>query len=258
MVKVPAGAFTMGSGALDTIEKPTHRVYLSEYYMDKCEVTNRQFKRFCDATGRGSRRHLLFWRRDHYPPDPGFAGVPNYFVSYPDYPVVNVSWEDAQAYAVWAGKSLPTEAQWEKAARGTEAREYPWGDSGPSGARCNFADRTLALQSTDQGQRDLCDTSSGDRYAWTAPVGSYPAGASPYGCLDLAGNVWEWCRDWYGWYRTDEEVSTDPQGPTSGEYRVARGGCWRREARLLRCAYRHPGGLEDRVVTLGFRCAVAP
>jgi formylglycine-generating enzyme required for sulfatase activity len=252
MVEIPAGTFIMGSDELDTAERPAHRVFLSRYYIDKHEVTNRQFKRFCDATGRGDRPHFVFWRRNRYPPDPGFAGMPDYLASCPDYPVVNVTWEEAQAYCEWAGKFLPTEAQWEKAARGPDGRRYPWGDDAPDGARCNFADRTLLDQSDNPLQRGLCDTASNDGHALTAPVGSYPAGASPYGCLDMAGNVWEWCRDRYGWYSADS--SSDPTGPAAGDYRVAHGGCWRREARLLQCAFRHPGGLGDRVVTLGFRC----
>jgi len=256
MVRVPAGCFTMGSSELDTSEKPVHRVFLNEFWIDKYEVTNRQYKRFCDATGRGSRCFLLFWRANRYPADPGFAGMPRYFLSCPDHPVVNVSWEEARAYCDWSGKALPTEAQWEKAARGPDGRRYPWGDGAPDGTRCDFADRTLFDASSDPLQRGLCDTTSNDGHAWTAPVGSYPAGASPCGCEDMAGNVWEWCQDWYGWYGADS--SSDPRGPASGEYRVARGGCWRREARLLQSAARHPGGTEDRVITLGFRCAVNP
>jgi eukaryotic-like serine/threonine-protein kinase len=255
MISVPAGSFTMGSNDLDSAERPPHRVYLSEYLIDKYEVTNQQYRRFCDATGRGQRRYWFFWHRDQYPIDPGFDGMKDYFTCYPDYPVVNVSWEDAQAYCVWAGKTLPTEAQWEKAARGTDARRYPWGDSIPDGRRCNFADQTLATRSAIPSQIRLCDTSTSDGFAWTSPVGLFPSGASPYGCLDIAGNVWEWCRDQYGWYSADS--CNDPQGPTSGEYHVARGGCWRREARLLQCAFRHPGGIRDRVITLGFRTASA-
>jgi len=256
MVRIPAGTFIMGTTDLDTSEKPPHRVFLNEYYMDKYEVTNRQFRRFCDATGRGPRRHFFFWRRHRYPRDPGFPGMPDYFTSNPDYPVLNVTWGDAAAYCRWAGKSLPTEAQWEKAARGGDARRYPWGNDEPDGTRCNFADRTLAEQTPDPLQRRLCDTSCSDGHAWTSPVGSYPFGASPYGCLDLAGNVWEWCQDRYGWYGSDSV--TDPRGPATGDYLVARGGCWRREARLLHSAFRHPGGTEDRVITLGFRCAYNP
>jgi formylglycine-generating enzyme required for sulfatase activity len=118
--------------------------------------------------------------------------MPDYFLNYPDCPKVNVTWRDAKAYRDWVGRDLPTEARWEKAARGYDGRACPWGDGPPDGTRGNFADRSAANQ--------VSDTSRDDGYAFTAPVGSYPAGASPYGCLDMAGNVWEWCRDWGGWY----------------------------------------------------------
>jgi formylglycine-generating enzyme required for sulfatase activity len=264
MIRIPAGTFTMGSNENDD-EKPIHQPNVSEYYIDKFEVTNRQFKRFCDATGRNREPYWILWRRCGYPPDPGFSGMPNYLTGYPDCPVVNVSWNDAKAYCDWAGKSLPTEAQWEKAARGADGRTYPWGDSGPDGTRCNFADRRFAdryladLKSTDQKTIDfmhrVSDTSCSDGYTWTAPVGSYPAGASPYGCMDMAGNVWEWCNDRCGKDYYSKSANNDPQGPASGDYRICRGGAWRVDARRLHSTYRHPGGLEDRVATLGFRTA---
>jgi formylglycine-generating enzyme required for sulfatase activity len=234
MVRIPAGMFTMGSTDYDD-EKPVHRPYVSELYIDKYEVTNRQYKQFCDATGRTP------------PSDPDFAGMPDYFNTCPEYPVVNVSWDDASAYARWAGKRLPTEAEWEKAARGTDGRKYPWGSSAPDGSRCNFADRNTDYSWSDKN--------ANDGYARTAPVGSFPSGVSPYGCMDMAGNVWEWCNDWYGSEYYQSSANNDPQGPTSGSSRVIRGGGWSNDAWGLRCACRLDWGPANRRYDVGFRCA---
>jgi len=224
MVVVPASEFVMGSNDGDMDERPIHRVYLDEYYIDKCEVTNRQYKQFCDATGR------------RYPEDPGWEGMSGYFTSRPSYPVVNVSWEDATAYCAWVGKRPPTEAEWEKAARGT-------------GAPCNFADRNTYYS---WSARDV-----DDGYARTAPVGSFPGGASPYGCLDMAGNVWEWCNDWYDadYYRGS--VTNNPPGRSSGSVRVLRGGSWKSGVAELRSAYRSSGAPSGWCDDLGFRCAAS-
>ncbi|MBM3315453.1 formylglycine-generating enzyme family protein [candidate division WOR-3 bacterium] len=238
VIRIPAGTFTMGSprGEGDADERPQHRVSLSEYYVDKYEVTNRQYKRFCDATGRT------------YPSDPDFTGMPGYFTAYPSYPVVNVSWADAQAYCTWAGKQLPTEAEWEKAARGTDARKYPWGSAEPSGKRSNYADRN-----TDSSWRDA---NADDGYARTAPVGTYPAGVSPYGLMDMAGNVWEWCNDWHSESYYGSSANNNPQGPSSGPYRVTRGGSWLCSPMYLRAANRDRCGPSDRYHNLGFRCSL--
>ena len=236
MVKIPAGTFTMGSAASDADrdEKPVRQVYLDEYWIDKYEVTNRQYKKFCDTTGRS------------YPEDPRFDGMSSYFNRYPDHPVVNVSWDDAKAYADWAGKRLPTEAEWEKAARGTDGRKYPWGNSDPTGSRCNFADRN-----TDFRWRDK---NVDDGYRNTSPVGHYPAGASPYGLLDMAGNVWEWCNDWYDEDYYSRGANNNPQGPSSGSSRVNRGGSWFLNAWNLRSAVRLRFEPSLRSDYLGFRC----
>ncbi|MCX6844696.1 MAG: formylglycine-generating enzyme family protein [candidate division WOR-3 bacterium] len=235
MVKIPAGTFTMGSLKGQPDEMPMHLVYLDEYYMDKYEVTNRQYKRFCDVTGKS------------YPDDPGFDHgfdtMSNYFTSYHSYPVVNVSWEDAKAYCDWAGKRLPTEAEWEKAARGTDAREYPWGNSWK-----------------DAGDRYRANYEPGgyseDGYSRTSPVGSFQSGASPYGCMDMAGNVWEWCNDWYGGDYYGRSPSSNPRGLSSGSFRVLRGGSWDGDGTFLRCAGRAGIALSDRSDQFGFRCAV--
>ena len=154
-----------------------------------------------------------------------------------DHPVVQVSWFDAEAYCAWAGGSLPTEAQWEKAARGTDGRTYPWG-SVFDGTWLNYCDASC----------EGGDTAFDDGYRFTAPVGSYPAGASPYGALDMAGNVWEWTADWYddGYYAVSP--ASNPTGPDSGQYRVLRGGSWNHDRSGMRTAFRldSSAGLQRR------------
>jgi formylglycine-generating enzyme required for sulfatase activity len=236
MVKVPAGTFKMGSEDSDAYkdEKPVHDVYLDDYYMDKYEVTNRQYKQFCDATSRS------------YPSDPDFTGMPRYFTDYPDYPVVNVSWEDASAYASWAGKRLPTEAEWEKAARGTDGRKYPWGNEAPDAGgfyRANW------------GEGSDRNVWKRDGYEYTAPIGSYDRGKSPYACYDMAGNVWEWCQDWYDGNYYSRSSGNNPTGPSSGSSRVLRGGSWGNSAGLIRCAGRNRDDPGNRYRRYGFRCA---
>jgi formylglycine-generating enzyme required for sulfatase activity len=235
VIKIPAGTFTMGSSDGDADEKPVHQVELGEYYIDKYEVTNRQYKQFCDATGRS------------YPEDPSyFTSMSGYFRNYPDYPVVNVSWNDAAAYCTWAGKRLPTEAEWEKAARGTDSRKYPWGNGEPDAGgfyRANWgegSDRSVWKR---------------DGYEYSSPVGSYERGASPCGCLDMAGNVWEWCSDWYDGSYYGRSPRSNPNGPSSGSYRVSRGGSWDNGAWYLRCSDRVGDEPSYRGVVLGFRCA---
>lgn len=224
LIYIPAGEFTMGSEEGGSGEKPVHKVYLDGYYISKYEVTNKQYKKFCDETGRS------------YPSDPGFSGMSSYFTSYPDYPVVNVSWNDAKAYCAWAGLRLPTEAEWEKAARGTDSRKYPWGNEDPGTSKCN-------MSGTEDG------------YKYTSPIGSYKGGRSPFGCYDMAGNVWEWCNDWSGnnYYRDSEY--RNPKGPSSGSYKLCRGGSWYFVAYSVRSAYR-AGDKPSRIDNIcGFRPA---
>ncbi len=225
LIKIPAGTFTMGS-TTNPDEQPIHDVYMDEFYVDKYEVSNHEYRRFCDATGRA------------YPDDPHFSGMGDYFLSFPDYPVVLVSWLDAAAYAKWAHKSVATEAQWEKAGRGTDARTYPWGNAEPDSTLCNMDD--------------------GDTFSHTSPVGQFAAGASFYGCADLAGNVWEWCSDWYGSDYYSFSPDSNPTGPTTGSDRVAKGGSYNNgQSVWVRCAERYwgpeSGGNHP---ALGFRCTV--
>lgn len=237
MILIPAGEFLMGSSDKDmewyllefiyrdpnrfADEQPQHLVYLDAFYIDKYEITNAQYKKFIDNTG---------W------PPPLYADNPLY--NQPDQAVMAVSWKDAEAYARWAGKRLPTEAEWEKAARGTDGRIWPWG---------NQWDNTR-LNGNDAG--------AVDGYVYTAPVGSYPKGVSPYGVHDMAGNVWEWTADWYDkeYYKYSPKIN--PKGPETGENRVARGGAWDVNLDFTRCPSRL--GISPGSLLTGIRCVKSP
>ena len=221
-VTIPAGEFLMGSDAKRDCdayedEQPQHLVYVGRYQIARVPVTNAQYKAFVDATGHRAPNH---WQRGRIPADKE------------DHPVVYVSWYDAQTFCSWAGARLPTEAEWEKAARGSDGRKYPWGDSAPD---CGKA------------QYHGC---GGE----TVVAGSKPAGASPSGVLDMAGNVWEWCQDWYGENYYASSPSRDPQGPDSGNRRVVRGGSWYFNEWYVRAANRHWNVPIFRYDLVGFRC----
>jgi formylglycine-generating enzyme required for sulfatase activity len=216
MVYVPKGVFKMGSDLGELDEQPVHEVSMDAFWIDQNEVTHTMYARFAP-----SRSGSL--------------------------PMNSVSWEQAAAYCAWVGSRLPTEAEWEKAARGPEGRTYPWGDQIPAGDLVNFADLKSRLSWEDTGVDD--------GYENTAPVGSYPAGASLYGALDMAGNVAEWVNDWYDetYYKTAPQVN--PPGPAEGGFRVVRGGSWYSTAAGIRSTDRSwyiPDGGTNYV---GFRCA---
>jgi formylglycine-generating enzyme required for sulfatase activity len=193
MVLVPAGSFQMGGELQDDVDaRPVHEVRLSAFYIDRYEVTNAQFGRFVDE-------------KQYRDNDKWQLGADGGGITDKDkHPVVWVKWQVAQAYAEWAGKQLPTEAQWERAAKGNGPGPFPWGETLPRG-RANY-----------KGAPDGFDT--------TAPVGRFPEGVSPFGCHDMAGNASEWCRDWFGEY--PKGTAINPQGPGEGEQRVLRGGSW--------------------------------
>jgi len=264
MVFVPRGDFLMGSTTqeaatdetIDKDEIPQHAVDLGDFWIDKTEVTNAMFMSFIDATGyrtdaekageggvfelsseKAQQIKGADWKHPHGPTS-SIDGLENH-------PVVQVSWNDAQGYCHWLGKRLPTEAEWEKAARGQDGRKYPWGNESPTGNLLNFADINLNVGWANKNEND--------GYQFTAPVGNYPAGASPYGAVDMAGNVWEWVQDWYdgGYYNISPSVN--PIGPDLGESRVLRGGSWNR-AFFFRAAYRRSLNPARSIDDLGFRC----
>jgi|GEM_PF-1311923 len=240
LVYIPAGEFTMGSNEGRDDEKPPHRVSLDGYWMGKTEVTVKQFRAFVNATQYKTtaeqRNNSYTWQ------NPGFNQGDNH-------PVVNVSWNDAKEYCTWLSNTkglqltLPTEAQWEKGARGTDRRKYPWGDHEPFNNGKWYANY-------DANDRDK---KGADGYDYTSPVGSFPLGASPYGLLDMAGNVWEWCSDRYGKEYYKVSPGSNPVGPSTGDYWVLRGGSWLSNDADLRCSARHyldPGYWD---YTYGFR-----
>ena len=214
-VYVPAGDFIMGSDDSDAYsdEKPVRTIYLDAYWIDKYEVTNGQYKKCVDANA--------------------CSGVGAYGTE--KYPVRGVEWKEAETYCKWANggkEGLPTEAQWEKAARGTEGWKYPWGNADPNSS--------LAVFYTNSPQA----------------VGSKPDGASPYGAMDMAGNVWEWVYDLYGTYDANE--TKNPQGLLTGTDRVVRGGSWGNSHGYFRTAYRNYYYPANRIPNLGFRCVSSP
>ena len=226
MVYVPEGEFSMGSNVYSN-EQPVHTVYLHAYWIDQTEVTNAMYVS-CVCAGAclpppTPNRDLN--TRDNYCVPPQYA----------NYPVIRLDWSRADAYCQWAGGRLPTEAEWEKAARGTDGGIYPWGNSTPSSNLLNF------------------NLNVGD----TTAVGSYPSGASPYGAMDMAGNAWEWVADWYdpGYYA--RSPSSNPQGPTSGEGRVLRGGSWGVNGDNVRAAFRDWTYPSYSHGYFGFRCVLA-
>ena len=246
---VPAGEFQMGgeSGG-DDDEMPKRQVYLDAFWMDRTEVTNAMFARFVTAKsyttdaekeGAGLVYSGSDWREVSGADWRHPAGPTTNINALDDYPVVQVSWNDAQAYCQWAGATLPTEAQWEKAARGTDGRVYPWGNQA---ATCEYA-------VIDDGSGNGCGKGNAP---WA--VGIKSKGAGPYGTLDMAGNVWEWVADWYDSKYYASSPASNPTGPSSGQYRVMRGGAWDNSGPEVRVTHRLSSDPEFRSGYLGFRC----
>jgi formylglycine-generating enzyme required for sulfatase activity len=231
-------------------------VYLDAFYMDRYPVTNRQYSQFVQATGYSTGAEKSGWgwtaRGEVWERVPGAdwrhpRGPDSSIEDKMDHPVVQVTWYDADAYCRWAGKRLPTEAEWEKAARGTDGRAFPWGNSAQDGRKLNYCDTNCTYS--------WRDTNANDGHAYTAPVGSFAAGRSPYGAYDMAGNVWEWVADWYDADYYDGAPDRNPRGPRAGETRVQRGGSWYNISWVARSAFRTGIDPEVRDDTIGFRCA---
>ena len=268
MALIPTGEFLMGSSGASLVsvieqceelekrqkqgvkcrdpyndEQPQHRMFLDAFFIDKYEVTNALFERFVRATGHKTDAEKGGSGWNFQQKDGKWQWVETKGTSWrnptgpesetkSDHPVVQVSWNNAEAYCKWAGKRLPTEAEWEKAARGTDGRQYPWGDNWDnSKANGNMSVRT------------------------TTAVGSYPQGVSPYGVHDMAGNMWEWVTDWYDQTYYQRSPNRNPKGPDSGQYRVLRGGSWLLYPGDLRASGRGRGVPTSRLGSYGFRCA---
>jgi sulfatase modifying factor 1 len=230
LVKIPGGGFRMGNEAGDADEKPVREVTLSPFAMALTETTNAQYSAFAHATGARSPR------------DPGWGGeLADYYRSANDGPVVNVSWDDARAYCEWAGLRLPTEAEWEYAARGPDSLPYPWGTEEPDVGGVYRAN----LEGAEDG------------FAKAAPVGTFPSGGSPFAVQDLVGNLWEWVSDWYDATAYRSGPVTDPDGPPNGTKKVLRGGSWSSRAPDSRPTNRYPNAAGTAKDNVGFRCAAS-
>jgi len=248
---VAGGEFTMGSNADDALaecqksrsdcsrdwftnEEPPHSVTLPAFWIDQTEVTNEMYAK-CVADGACTKK----------PTDASSATHSSYYGNseFDNYPVIYVDWTMAKSYCEWAERRLPTEAEWEKAARGTDGNIYPWGNTF-DGTAVNFCDVNCTY--------DWADKSFNDGYADVAPVGNYPSGKSIYGAYDMAGNVWEWTADWYDVYPGGDKSTSTDFGQT---FRVLRGGSWLSVDYLARSALRFGFDPSVTLSYFGFRCA---
>jgi len=222
MVEIPEGPFKMGSNNGDYDEAPEHQVYLATLYIDKYEVTQAEYDRFVKATKRGKPFVPVF--------DDDISKILK-----PELAAMGMSWSDAAAYCQWAGKRLPTEAEWEKAAKGEGNRQYPWGDT------------LTPMHANLDGEED--------GYKYLAPPGKFEVGRSPYGLYDMAGNVAEWVHDTYDDKYYSKSPYRDPKGPEDGQNKVIRGGSWRESPNGARVSKRFQAKLWRTDATIGFRCA---
>ncbi|MBI1725205.1 MAG: SUMF1/EgtB/PvdO family nonheme iron enzyme [Candidatus Tectomicrobia bacterium] len=247
---VPAGTFAMGSDKSERNERPERKIRLSAYWIDQTELTASRFARFVEATrhrttaekggwawvwdetlknGEGGWRQekSVSWRNP--------AGRGSDWKAMPEQPVSQVGWPDAEAYCRWAGRRLPTEAEWERAARGDDGRKFSWGNA-PDPKRANLK-------------------GGEDGFPGVAPVGRFPQGASPFGALDMAGNVWEWVADWYHPQAYKTMAARDPKGPAKGTRRVVRGAAWGSPLEWATTTNRYDRLPPYRNNKIGFRCA---
>jgi formylglycine-generating enzyme required for sulfatase activity len=261
MLYVPAGSFTMGCSLEETNlglelckkyrgdlafvtcqstsftdERPAHTVTLDAFWIDRTEVSNGQYQRCVKAGVCDPPVESGSYTRDTYYGDS----------TYDDYPVVWVTWQQAADYCAWTGGRLPTEAEWEYAARGPEGRIFPWGNTF-DGTRGNYCDASCAA--------GISDPAVKDGYPDTAPVGSFPTGASWCGALDMAGNVREWVADWFSYYKAEPQIN--PTGPASGKSRIPRGGCWLDTPVNLRTTNRGQNTPDYTRHKVGFRCVTS-
>jgi len=222
MVLVPEGIFLQGEDYAFSDEVPMREVFISAFYIDLTEVTYERYKKYIDSRG------------VEPPPDCGFSGPrwngKEFYPEWANHPVTCITWLEARDFCDWAGKRLPTEAEWEKAARGTKGRIWPWGD-----------------------KWDKEKLNSGSKQ--TLPVGNFPKGKSPFGALDMAGNAFEWVNDYYNEAYYPTAPDRNPQGPSTGEDRVLKGGSFASEQILTRCSYRSHLKPDVRKIYNGFRCA---
>jgi iron(II)-dependent oxidoreductase len=262
-ILIPSGEFRMGALDNDMLafpeERPPHKVAVKAFRIDRFEVSNDEYRRFLQATAAAHPKScspLEPAGTDHTPletlwRDPEWNA--------PEKPVTGVNWFDAYAYCGWVGKRLPTEAEWEHAARGNDERRFPWGNDPPGPALVgNFADESVRRINPKWKIIRGYD----DGFAHTAPVGSFPKGASPNGVEDMAGNVWEWVADWWSTRAYGDpnapvtDVLHDPAGPAQGDSRVLRGGSWDSTANFLRTTARHHQAPTYRGISFGIRCAI--
>jgi len=261
MVLIAEGPFLRGSaeGQGDPDEHPQRTISLSPFYIDRYEVTNRRYQAFLKASQHRTPEHCCdpsynLWKRSDITP------------KLLDHPVVNVDWHDAAAYCTWTGKRLPTEAEWEKAARGTDGREYPWGNlldrmrangvSYWSGTDFGSTEEAKAWWGSENGTGVIA--TKGVQGILTVPVTELEKGATPSGLMHMAGNVWEWTADWYDPTSYENVEERNPKGPEGGEFKIHRGGSWLNHRGLLRSAVRDGSRPTMRNHGIGFRCAKNP
>lgn len=233
-ILIPAGKFMMGcdpenNAGVDCLPDilPLHEVDLSAYTIDQYEVSNAQYAR-CVSAG-ACQEPKTFGQRER----------PDYYLDsdFADFPVVAVDWNQADAYCRWVGGRLPTEAEWEKAARGEDLRPYPWGFEAADCSKANF-------NSSTEGR---CSVG-------TTRVGTYPQGASAYGVMDMAGNVWEWTNDWYDWTYYQHSSVKDPMGPDTGYHKIVKGGAWDYSGNVITISYNSDHAPKEFKSSFGFRC----